>query len=105
MMVMREGLAMTVTPDRLQLALRWLSSGHSLMIDAVSTYETSVNAHKTTRRNIPEDRHIHVRRRSNLKSHVSLLRYELQDRDAHDKENQLNSARRVCVSKEVRGEH
>jgi hypothetical protein len=41
----------------------------ALMIEAVSTYETSVNFFQTTRRNIPEDSHLHIRRRENLKSH------------------------------------
>jgi transposase-like protein len=37
---------------------------------AASTSETSVNVCQTTRRNIPEDSHLHIRRRENLKSHV-----------------------------------
>jgi hypothetical protein len=40
-----------------------------LMIESVSTSETSVNFYETTRRNIPEGRHLHTRRRENLKSH------------------------------------
>jgi hypothetical protein len=40
-----------------------------LMIEAVSSSETSVNICQTTRRNIPEDCHLHIRRRENLKSH------------------------------------
>jgi hypothetical protein len=32
----------------------------ALMMEAASTSETSVNFYKTTRRNIPEDSHIHV---------------------------------------------
>jgi hypothetical protein len=39
------------------------------MMEAVSTSETSVNFYVTTRRNIPEDNHLHTRRRENLKSH------------------------------------
>jgi hypothetical protein len=38
------------------------------MIKAASTSETSVNFYQTTRRNNPEDSHIHTRRRENLKS-------------------------------------
>jgi hypothetical protein len=45
---------------------RWLSSG---MMEAVSTSETSVNLYQTTRRNIPEDSHLHTRYLENLKSH------------------------------------
>jgi hypothetical protein len=33
-----------------------------------STSETSVNFYQTTRRNIPEDSHLHTHRRENLKS-------------------------------------
>jgi hypothetical protein len=39
------------------------------LIEAASTSETSVN-YQTRRRNIPEDRHLHTRRRENLKSHL-----------------------------------
>jgi hypothetical protein len=38
------------------------------MMEAASTSETSVN-YETTRRNNPEDRHLHIRRRENFKSH------------------------------------
>jgi hypothetical protein len=37
------------------------------MMEAVSTSETSVNIYET--RNIPEDIHLHTRRRENLKSY------------------------------------
>jgi hypothetical protein len=40
----------------------------ALMMGAISTSETSVN-YQTTRRNIPEGCHLHIRRRENLKSH------------------------------------
>jgi hypothetical protein len=38
------------------------------MMEAESTSETSVNFYQTTRRNNPEDSHLHNRRRENLKS-------------------------------------
>jgi hypothetical protein len=38
-------------------------------MEEVSTSEASVNFYQTTRRNIPEDSHLHTRRRENLKSH------------------------------------
>jgi hypothetical protein len=41
----------------------------ALMMEAASTSETPVNFYKTTRRNIPEDGHLHTRRRENLKSY------------------------------------
>jgi hypothetical protein len=41
----------------------------ALMMEAVSTSETSANVYQTTRRNNPEDSHLHTRRRENLKSH------------------------------------
>jgi hypothetical protein len=41
----------------------------ALMMEAVSTSETPVNFYETTRRNIPEDNHLHTRHRENLKSH------------------------------------
>jgi hypothetical protein len=41
----------------------------ALMMEAVSTSETSVNFYKTTQRKIPEDSHLHTRRHENLRSH------------------------------------
>jgi hypothetical protein len=41
----------------------------ALMMGGVSTSETSANFYQTTRRSIPEDSHLHTRRRENLKSH------------------------------------
>jgi hypothetical protein len=43
------------------------------MMEAESTSETSVNFYQTTRRNIPEDSHLHIRRRLKLKSHVLIV--------------------------------
>jgi hypothetical protein len=42
----------------------------ALMMEAANTSETSVNFYQTTRHNIPEDSHLHTRRRENLKSHL-----------------------------------
>jgi hypothetical protein len=39
------------------------------MTEATSTSETSVNFYQTTRRNNPEDSHLHTRRLENMKSH------------------------------------
>jgi hypothetical protein len=40
-----------------------------MMMEAASTSETSVNFYQTTRRNNPQDSHLHTRRHENLKSH------------------------------------
>jgi hypothetical protein len=48
----------------------------ALMMEAASTYETSVNFYQTTRRNNPEDSHFHSRRLENLKSQ-SIFRFEI----------------------------
>jgi hypothetical protein len=40
------------------------------MMEAVRTSETSVNIYQATRRNIPEDSRLHIRRRENLESHL-----------------------------------
>jgi hypothetical protein len=45
-----------------------------LIMEAVSTSEMSVNFYKTTWRNAPQDSHLHIRRRKNLKSHLNLNR-------------------------------
>jgi hypothetical protein len=41
-----------------------------MMVEAVSTSETSVNFYQTKWRNNPEDSHLHTRRRENPKSHI-----------------------------------
>jgi hypothetical protein len=45
------------------------------MMEAASTSETSVNFYQTTRRNNPEDSHLHTRRRENIKSHLTTWLY------------------------------
>jgi hypothetical protein len=45
----------------------------TLMMEAASTSETSVNFYQTTRRYNPEDSHLRTRRRENLKSYIDLL--------------------------------
>jgi hypothetical protein len=45
----------------------------ALMMEAASTSETSVNVYQTTRRNNPEDSHLHSRRSENLKSHMLFI--------------------------------
>jgi hypothetical protein len=44
----------------------------ALMMEAASTFETSVNSYQTTRCNNPEDSHLQTRRRENLKSHIRI---------------------------------
>jgi hypothetical protein len=39
------------------------------LMEAASTFETSVYFYQTTQCNIPEDNHLHIRRRESLKSH------------------------------------
>jgi hypothetical protein len=41
----------------------------AVVMEAASTSETSVTFYQITRRNNPEDSHLHTRRRENLKSH------------------------------------
>jgi hypothetical protein len=40
----------------------------ALLMEAIDTSETSVNFYQTTRPNNPEDSHLHIRCRENLKS-------------------------------------
>jgi hypothetical protein len=42
----------------------------TMMVEAVSTFETSVNIYQTTRRNILEDSQFHTCRRENMKPHI-----------------------------------
>jgi hypothetical protein len=46
----------------------------ALMMEALSTYETSVNFYQITRCNIPEDSHLYTRRSENLKSYLLSIR-------------------------------
>jgi hypothetical protein len=41
------------------------------MMEEASISETSVNFYQTTPRNNPEDSHLHIRRRENLKYHCN----------------------------------
>jgi hypothetical protein len=43
------------------------------LMEAAVTSETSVNFYQTTRRNNPEDIHLHTRRRVNLKSQIIVV--------------------------------
>jgi hypothetical protein len=43
---------------------------NALKMEAASTSETSANLCQIKRRNNPEDRNLHTRRRENLKSHI-----------------------------------
>jgi hypothetical protein len=54
---------------------------NALMIEAVSTSETSVNFYQTTRRNIPENSHLHTRRRENLKSQLQSVYLKERERE------------------------
>jgi hypothetical protein len=45
----------------------------TLMMEAVSSPETLVSIYKTTWRNIPEGRHLHVCNYENLKSHMETV--------------------------------
>jgi hypothetical protein len=65
------------TPKEEEVPWRCLSSGllrcavwqmFTDDLEAAVTYETSVNFYQTTRRNNPEDSHLHTRRRENQKT-------------------------------------
>jgi hypothetical protein len=45
----------------------------ALMMEAASISATSTNFYQTTRRNNPEDSHLHTRRRENLKSNFNFV--------------------------------
>jgi hypothetical protein len=62
------------------------------IIRAISISETSVNFYQTTRRSNPEDSHLHIHRRENLKSHrityivkfMEIINMELSEALHHD---------------------
>jgi hypothetical protein len=45
------------------------------MMEAARSSETSINFYLTTRRNKPDDRHLLICRRENLKSHLTMYKY------------------------------
>jgi hypothetical protein len=49
----------------------------ALMMEAVSTSETSVNFYQTKQRNIPEFRHLHTRHCKNLKYHIPICSQQM----------------------------
>jgi hypothetical protein len=61
------------------------------MIEAASTSESPVNFYQITRSNIPEDSHLHTRRRENLKyrPRICSLREEVSKNEAQDTEAQV----------------
>jgi hypothetical protein len=60
-------------------------------MEAVNTKETSLNFYETTRRNIPENSHLHTRRRENLKSRTVITRNRRPKLDALVFESQRNT--------------
>jgi hypothetical protein len=50
-----------------------------LMVEAVTTTETSVNSYQSTRRYNPEDSHIHNYRSQNLKSYLNTTVLKISD--------------------------
>jgi hypothetical protein len=52
--------------------LRHQGDEYARVMEAARTSETSVNFYQTTRRNNPEDSHLHTRRPENLKFHLLL---------------------------------
>jgi hypothetical protein len=62
-----------------------------MIMETVSTFETSVSFYQTTRHNIPEDTHLHTRRLENPKSNLKVLLSSL-----HEKK--VDSTRNICIS-------
>jgi hypothetical protein len=62
--------------EHLQPETMWVPGDHkshlliALIMETVSTSETSVNIHQTTVRNIPEYSHLYAQRSKNLRSHL-----------------------------------
>jgi hypothetical protein len=60
-------------------AVLWVSFARCLLIvlmmEAASASETSVNFYQTTRRNNPEDSHLHISRRENPKSRKIIIMF------------------------------
>jgi hypothetical protein len=45
----------------------------ALIMEAAGTSKKSANSYQSTQRNNPEDRHLHIRRRENLKYYKKFL--------------------------------
>jgi hypothetical protein len=68
----------------------------ALMMEAVSTSETSINFYQTTIRNIPEDSHLHTSRRINLKC-PSVYVHPLECETKIKQQIKLHSKLQVCI--------
>jgi hypothetical protein len=66
-------MKMIVSWDVSPCSLVEIDRRYCLMMEAVSTSETSVSFYLTTRRNIQEDNHLHTRHHENLQSHCSQI--------------------------------
>jgi DNA-binding Lrp family transcriptional regulator len=73
-----------ITNDSVFIAACTANANICLMMEAVSTTETVVNFYQTTWRSIPEDIHLHTRRREKLKYHHILVRLILHGEDDDD---------------------
>jgi hypothetical protein len=67
------------------------------MMEAARTSETLVNFYQITRRYNPEDSHLRIHRRENLKSHLLRQDKELRGRDKYFL-NSIRNANRVACS-------
>jgi hypothetical protein len=57
----------------MKMAVFWVVGRFAMMMETASTSKTSVNVYQITRRNNPDDSHLHTRRSENLKSQNSIL--------------------------------
>jgi hypothetical protein len=75
----------------MKMAVFWVVAAgwFALMMEAASTFQTSVNFYQTTRRNNPEDSHLHIRRREKPKSQPVLKQTSLGDKI---KDNEMRKA-------------
>jgi hypothetical protein len=49
----------------------------ALIMEAANTFSKSVNSYETTRRNNPEDGHLHTRHRENLESQSDIAMFQI----------------------------
>jgi hypothetical protein len=84
-----------------KLVYEYICLHENLMMEAVNSFETSVNIYPTSRRNVSEERNIH-NRRENLKSHLNSCNKTIQSHQCFAKREKFVN---VCTRLQHRSSH
>jgi hypothetical protein len=77
------------------MAVFWVVAAMALMMEAARTSETQVNFYQTARRYNPEDSHLRIHRRENLKFYNTVISQIISD--PNSKRRMFNTGLNLCV--------